>query len=89
MDFLRGFIKGDSTEQISALITNIIDKYDKMVKDLQVTVVRHLEQLWNNFLAMLSEYWEFFLKSVEPTFIKFAHYAETAFLQASNEILGE
>ena len=89
MDFLRGFLKGDSAEQISALVTNIIDKYDKMVKDLQVTVVRHLEQLWNNFLNMISEYWEFFLKSVEPTFIKFVHYAETAFLQASNEILGK
>lgn len=89
MDFLKSFLKGDSTEQLSAFLGSLVDKYDKMVKNLQLTVIRHIEQLWNNFITMLSEYWEYTLKLIEPTFIKLIHYAEALVWQASNEILGE
>lgn len=87
MDFFRDLLKGDSAEQITALLGGLIDRYDKLVKDLQVTVIRHLEQLWNNFMTMLAEYWDYVLKSIEPTFIKIVHYAESLVWQASNEIM--
>ena len=71
------------------MLQGLIDKYDKLVKDLQVTVIRHLEQLWYNFTTSLADYWEYVLRSIEPTFIKIVHYVESLVWQASNEIMGE
>ncbi|KAL0271734.1 UNVERIFIED_CONTAM: hypothetical protein PYX00_008731 [Menopon gallinae] len=87
VEFIKGLWRGDSAEKITALFENLLQKYDKWVKDLQVTVVRHIEQLWNNFLSMLGQYWDTLVKTIEPTFIQFIHYAETVLWQASNEII--
>ena len=54
-----------------------------------MTVIRHLEQLWHNFMTSLADYWEYVLRSIEPTFIKIVHYVESLVWQASNEIMGE
>jgi hypothetical protein len=63
--------------------------YLQFIKDLHVAFIKQVENLWNKLSTFLLYHWHHFLQTIEPTFIKFLHYLESAIWKASREILGK
>jgi len=80
-------MRGDSLSQVANIIESLIEKYDIFIKDLHVSLIKYVENLWNTIFLSLSEQWNRFLKLMEPLFIRFIHYLETLAWKASKEML--
>ncbi|XP_070169221.1 uncharacterized protein Apoltp isoform X2 [Polyergus mexicanus] len=80
-------LKGESVSQVTDIIEKLIEKYDMFIKDLHVSFIKYIENLWNTIFSSISEQWYRFLKLMEPMFIRFIHYLETVVWKASKEIL--
>jgi fucose 4-O-acetylase-like acetyltransferase len=61
----------------------------QMIKDLHVAFIKQVENFWNKVSTSFWNHWHRFLQTIEPTFIKFIHYLESALWKASREILGK
>lgn len=89
MELVHQLLHGDSSAKLSSLLEEWIARYDRMVKELQMTVLRHIEQLYNSITESISEAWGNLLRSIEPTYIQIIHYLEEVAWSASHEILGK
>lgn len=89
VELVHQILHGDSSAKLSSLLEDWINKYDRMVKELQMTVLRHLEQLYNSITESISEAWNNLLKSIEPTYIQILHYMEQVAFTVSTEFLGK
>nr|CAD7196633.1 unnamed protein product [Timema douglasi] len=85
--FINGILKGESSGQISEIFQGFVQKYDKFIKELHVSFVKHLEELWHGLSAMVQHHWNTMLETIEPTFIHLIHYLEVLSWKASKEIL--
>nr|CAD7258453.1 unnamed protein product [Timema shepardi] len=61
----------------------------QFIKELHVSFVKHLEELWHGLSAMVQHHWNTMLETIEPTFIHLIHYLEVLSWKASKEILGK
>lgn len=75
-------------EHISEALKQIIEKYDKFIKEMHVSFIRYMEQLYKETYAMMLDSWHKTLAAIEPTFIKIVHYLETMAWKGSKEFLG-
>lgn len=66
-----------------------IEKYDKFIKDLHISFIKYVENLWNKFWMMISNYWKSVLKRIEPHVFTFFHYVESAAWNISKEVFGK
>ncbi|XP_025074116.1 uncharacterized protein LOC105427375 [Pogonomyrmex barbatus] len=80
-------LRGDSLSQMANIIEKLIEKYDIFIKDLHVSFIKYMENLWDTIFSSISEQWYQFLKLMEPLFIRFVHYVETLVWKASKEML--
>lgn len=60
-----------------------------MMRDMHISFLHYVEELWNETISTILFYWSKTLKTIEPTFIQFAHYIESVFWEASKKVLGE
>ncbi|EGI63145.1 Apolipophorin [Acromyrmex echinatior] len=86
-EIIAAVLKGDSLSQVANIIEKLIEKYDIFIKDLHVSFIKYIENLWNTIFSSISEQWYRFLKLMEPLFIRFLHYVETLLWKASKEML--
>ncbi|XP_012534919.2 uncharacterized protein LOC105835859 [Monomorium pharaonis] len=80
-------LRGDSLSQVANIIEKLIEKYDIFIKDLHVSFIKYIENLWDTIFSSISDQWYRFLKLMEPLFIRFVHYVETLVWKASKEML--
>lgn len=80
-------LRGDSLSQVANIIEKLIEKYDVFIKDLHVSFIKYIENLWDTIFSSISDQWYRFLKLMEPLFIRFVHYVETLVWKASKEML--
>ncbi|CAH1394070.1 unnamed protein product [Nezara viridula] len=86
-EFVRGLITGETIDKISEYLQKIAGKYDKMIRELHISFLHYVEQLWTDTVNIIYNYWTKTLKVIEPTFIQFAHHTETVFWEGSKKIL--
>lgn len=86
-EFIAAVLRGDSVSQAANIIEKMIERYDMFIKDLHVSFIKYIEDLWDSIALSLSQQWYRFLKMMEPLFIQFIHYLETAVWRASKEVL--
>lgn len=67
----------------------MVEKYDKFIKDLHLSVIRYAENTYNYVVNMLGSYWKKILQNIEPTIIRILHYLETTLWSVSKEVLGK
>ncbi|KAG5880871.1 hypothetical protein JTB14_004019 [Gonioctena quinquepunctata] len=87
-EFIHELINGDPIEHISTGLDKLLEKYDRYIKDLHVSVIKYMENVWSQFSTLLVEHWHAILASVEPTFLKLIHYLETIIWNTGKEFLG-
>lgn len=88
-EFIHGLITGDPIVHLSTALEKILEKYDGYIKNLHITMLQYIESLWTKTYDLLVENWHKFLTSLEPTFLRFAHYVETMAWTTGREVLGE
>ncbi|XP_018566495.1 uncharacterized protein LOC108907336 [Anoplophora glabripennis] len=86
-DFIHGFINGDPVEHISNLFEKLIEKYDNFIKNVHVTVIQYMEQMWSQISTLIVEHWHKTLAAIEPTFLKLIHYIESIVWNTGKEFL--
>lgn len=86
-EIIAAVLKGDSLSQVANIIEKLIEKYDIFIKDLHVSFIKYIENLWGTIFSSISEQWYRFLKLMEPLFIRFVHYVETLAWKASKEMV--
>ncbi|XP_066586148.1 uncharacterized protein Apoltp [Prorops nasuta] len=86
-EIVSAVLRGDSIAQVAEIIEKIVEKYDLLIKDLHVSFIKYIENLWNKTWANISQQWYKFLKLVEPIFIRLLHYLEAVVWKASKEIV--
>ncbi|KAL9926249.1 apolipoprotein lipid transfer particle isoform 1-T7 [Glossina fuscipes fuscipes] len=80
------FFHGESLRYLSDLMEKGVHKYDRFIKDLHISFIKYVENLWNKFWNMMANYWRSVLKRLEPYLFKFITYAEKAAWDLSKEL---
>ncbi|XP_055847743.1 uncharacterized protein LOC129913211 [Episyrphus balteatus] len=86
LEAISRFFHGDSLRYLSDLMEKGVEKYDKFIKDLHISFIKYVENLWNKISTMLANYWKSVLKRIEPHVFRFLSYIETAAWDISKEI---
>ncbi|KZC12617.1 Vitellogenin, partial [Dufourea novaeangliae] len=86
-DVVAAILRGDPITEVANIIYKLVEKYDKFVKDLHVSFIKYMENLWGKISQSISQQWNRFLLLVEPLFIRCIHYLETVAWKASKEVL--
>ncbi|KAL2717243.1 hypothetical protein V1478_012943 [Vespula squamosa] len=86
-EIIAAILRGDSMSQLADIIEKLIEKYDMIIKDIHVSFIQYVENLWDNISLSISEQWNKFLKLMEPLFIRLLHYLETMAWKISKEVV--
>lgn len=82
-------LHGESLGHVSGMLEKMVEKYDKFIKDLHLSVIKYAENMYNRLTELMTNYWKKLLQNIEPSIIKFAHYVETMVWNISKEIFGK
>lgn len=88
-EFINGLVQGNSVEHLSEALKKLVEKYDNFIKELHVSFIRYMEELWNQSYALMVQNWHRTLAAIEPTFLRIIHYLETMIWNTSKEFLGK
>lgn len=88
VELISRILHGESLDQVSGMMETMVEKYDKFIKDMHLSVIKYAENMYNNVVNMLSSYWKKMLQNIEPTIIRILHYVETTLWNASKEVIG-
>lgn len=55
---------------------------------MHISFLHYMEELWNETGNVIAQYWLRTLRTIEPTFIQFAHHIENVFWEGSKKVLG-
>ncbi|GAB0088507.1 uncharacterized protein DMENIID0001_029540 [Sergentomyia squamirostris] len=86
VEMISKILHGESLEHISSILGKAVEKYDKFIKDLHLSLIKYVENLYARVTDMLTSYWKKLLQNIEPSIIKFAHYVEMMMWNVSKEI---
>lgn len=86
-EIVAAIVRGDSVAQVANIIEKLIEKYDKLIKDLHVSFIKYMENLCGKISQTISQQWHRFLLMIEPVFIRAIHYLETVVWKASKEVV--
>lgn len=86
VELISRILHGESLDQVSGMMEKMVEKYDKFIKDLHLSIIKYAENMYNNVTNMLSSYWKKMLQNIEPTVIRMLHYLETTVWSASKEL---
>lgn len=89
VEMISRLLHGESLGEVSGMMDKMVEKYDKFIKDLHLSVIKYAENMYNNVVNMLSSYWKKMLQNIEPTIIRILHYAETTLWNASKDVIGK
>lgn len=88
-DFVHELINGDPVANLSSGLEKLLEKYDKFMKNLHIATLHYIETLWYQTYDLMINYWHTFLAGLEPTFLKFIHYLESAAWNTGKDFLGK
>lgn len=81
-------MKEDAMENLMKMMDKLLENYDELVKDLHVSVMKYIENLWDKIYGTLFYQWNRLLQRIEPAFIELAHYVESIAYNMAKEFLG-
>lgn len=88
VELLSGIFSGEAMNHLSALMELGVQKYDKFVKDLHLSFIKYVENIWTKLTQSIVAYWKGILHKLEPSIIKLVHYLETVAWNISKEVFG-
>lgn len=89
VEMLSGIFSGEAMNHLSALMETGVQKYDKFVKDLHLSFIKYVENIWTKITQSVVAYWKGILQKLEPSIIRLMHYLETVAWNISKEVFGK
>lgn len=89
VEILSGIFSGEAMGHLSALMEKGVQKYDKFVKDLHLSFIKYVGNIWTKITESVVAYWKGILRKLEPSIIKLVHYLETVVWNISKEVFGK
>ncbi|XP_055389464.1 uncharacterized protein LOC129618631 [Condylostylus longicornis] len=86
LEIITKFLHGESFNQLSKLMEAGIEKYDKFIKDLHISFIKYVQNIWVKGTAAATTYWRIMLKKLEPHIFRFIHYLESSLWSFSKEM---
>ncbi len=86
VELLSGIFSGEIMVHLSALMEKGVQKYDKFVKDLHLSFIKYVENIWTKITQSIVDYWKGILQKLEPSIIRLLHYLETVAWNISKEV---
>lgn len=81
-------MKEDAMENLMKTMEQILEKYDILMKDIHVSVMKYIESLWDKIYISMMDQWHKLLHRLEPAFIEFTHYVESLVYNVAKEFIG-
>lgn len=88
IELLTGIFSGEAMIHLSTLMETGVQKYDKFVKDLHLSFIKYVENIWTKVTQSIANYWKGILHKLEPSLIRLMHYLETVAWNVSKEVFG-
>lgn len=88
VELLTGIFSGEAMIHLSALMEQGVQKYDRFVKDLHLSFIKYVENIWTKLSQSVTAYWNGILHKLEPSIIRLVHYLETVAWNVSKEVFG-
>lgn len=86
IDTLNRIFHGEAMTYVSTVVENAIYKYDRFIKDLHLSFIKYVQNIFNNISDTIMNYWHGMLEKIQPMVMRFAHYAESLLWNISQEI---
>lgn len=86
VEVLTRIFHGEAMSYVSVLVEKAVDSYDKIVKELHLNFIKYVQNIWNRVSDSLTDYWRKLLDRIQPTIMKFIHYAESVLWRISQEL---
>lgn len=86
IDALNRIFHGEAMTYMSSLVEKALYKYDRFIKDLHLSFIKYVQNIWNIISDTLMDYWRRLLEKIQPMVMRFIHYAETLLWNISQEI---
>lgn len=86
IDTLNRIFHGEAMNYVSAIVEKAIYKYDRFIKDLHLSFIKYVQNIFNNISNTVMSYWRGMLERIQPMFMRFIHYAESLLWSISQEI---
>lgn len=78
---------GEALSYVSVLVEKAVITYDKLIKDLHLSFIKYVQNMWNRLSNSIMDYWRGILDRIQPSIMKFFHYTESVLWNISQEIL--
>ncbi|XP_066155546.1 uncharacterized protein Apoltp [Euwallacea fornicatus] len=86
-EFIHDLINGDPVKHLSNILEKLVDRYDDYIKNVHVSALHYIEKIWIETYDIIVDNFHQILAALEPSFIKFIHYAETIVWTTGKEFL--
>lgn len=86
IDTLNRIFHGEAMGYVSSVVENAIYKYDRFIKDLHLSFIKYVENIFNQISNTIMNWWRATLERIQPMVMRFAHYAESLLWNMSQEI---
>uniref|UniRef100_W4VR36 Putative lipoprotein n=1 Tax=Corethrella appendiculata TaxID=1370023 RepID=W4VR36_9DIPT len=85
-DIIAKILHGESFTHVSDMMQNLVAKYDRFIKDVHLSFIKYVQNIWSKLTDTISSYWKRMLQNIEPSIIKLVHYLETLAWNFSKEV---
>lgn len=86
IEALNRIFHGEAMSYVSSIVEKAIYKYDRFVKDLHLSFIKYVQNIWNTISNAVMNYWHKMIERIQPMVMRFIHYAETLLWNISQEI---
>lgn len=86
MEIFNKLLQGNLLDKITDFFESVLDKYDSFAKELHLTFLQAIENVWDNFIDTLNIYWNRILQNIEPQVLNSIHYIESFVWSVCNEV---
>ncbi|XP_054743946.1 uncharacterized protein LOC129248428 [Anastrepha obliqua] len=83
---INNFFHGESLKYLTDIMEKGFEKYEKLVKEVHISFINHVEIIWNKLSNAVSTYFKGVLKRIEPHIFKAMSFMERTVWDLSKEV---
>lgn len=86
VDILGRIFHGDALGYLSGMMEKAVYTYDKCIKDLHLTLVKHVQNIYDRIINSITNQWRLLLDRITPTVMNIIQSSESLVVDISQEI---
>lgn len=86
VDTLNRIFHGEAMSYVSSVVEIAIYKYDRFMKDLHLSFIKYVQNIWNSVSDTVMNNWYGMLERIQPMVMQFLHHSESMLWNISQEI---